>query len=193
MRIRDEDKIKRIYKAAICLISEVGIAGLTMAKLAKEAKLATGTVYIYFKSKEVLINKLFTKLQQEAAERFMQGMEKQSNFKQQLCRVFLNYLNHRIKYHDESVFLEQYYRSPYITKDQLQLTQALKQPVLDLFHQGQDNDELRCDMDVHMMFLMFLGFIRELAGEHVLGFYVLDEKKKLEAFERSWELIEKGG
>lgn len=191
MRIKDEDKIGRIYQAAICLISEIGIAGLTMAKLAKEAKLATGTVYIYFNSKEILINKLFTKLQHESAERFMLGMEKQPTFKQQLYQVFLNYLNHRIDYHDESVFLEQYYRSPYITKDELQLTQALKQPVLDLFQHGQDRGELRNDMDVHMMFLMFLGFIRELAGEHVLGFYVLDDNKKQEAFARSWELIEK--
>ncbi|MBK7429323.1 MAG: helix-turn-helix transcriptional regulator [Saprospiraceae bacterium] len=37
-----------------------GYTDLRMADVAKEAGMATGTLYIYFKNKEELINTLFT-------------------------------------------------------------------------------------------------------------------------------------
>ncbi len=59
MRIKDLNKIDFIFKASLNLIFKDGIAGLTMAKIAQKAGIATGTLYIYFKNKEELVNELY--------------------------------------------------------------------------------------------------------------------------------------
>ena len=43
MRIRDEDKVSRIYKAAVKLINAEGFQGTSMSKIAREADIAAAT------------------------------------------------------------------------------------------------------------------------------------------------------
>ena len=58
MKPRDDKKVEQIYKATLLLVTEKGLAGITMSEIAKEAGLATGTLYIYFKNKDELVNAL---------------------------------------------------------------------------------------------------------------------------------------
>ena len=189
MRIKDINKKESIYKASIDLIYEIGIAGLTMAKLAQKSKIATGTLYIYFKNKEELINELYHKLELESVDRFFQGYNENEPFKIGLKRIWLNYLNHRIEHYKESVFLEQYYRSPYITREHIVLAESMKDPVKELIRRGKKEMLVKQDMEDEMLFLSMLGFIRELADEHVTGVFILNKKRIEQAFQLSWDLI----
>jgi AcrR family transcriptional regulator len=58
---RPWDAFKRqgIQEAVATLMSREGIAGLTMEKVASEAGIAKGTLYLYFKSKEELLESVF--------------------------------------------------------------------------------------------------------------------------------------
>lgn len=191
MRTKDSNKVDIIFRASLDLIRKEGIAGVTMSKLAARAGLATGTLYIYFSSKEQLLRKLYEKLNRESAARFMKGYEPGQPFVEGLKRVWMNYLQHRIKYHDESFFLEQYYRSPYISGDELQMAESMKLPVHDMIRRGKQEKYIRADADDEMLFLSMLGFIRELADEHVAGIYVLDDARIEKAFQISWEAIKR--
>ena len=53
-RIKDENKIQAIYQATLALVLKSGYAELNMAAVAKEAGIATGSIYTYFKNKEAL-------------------------------------------------------------------------------------------------------------------------------------------
>ncbi|MDF1570527.1 MAG: helix-turn-helix domain containing protein [Bacteroidales bacterium] len=191
MRTKDTNKADLIFKAGLALITKEGIAGVTMSKLAAKAGMATGTLYIYFRSKETLLRKLYEKLNRESSARFMKGYDTRQPFAAGLKRVWLNYLNHRITHHDESVFLEQYYRSPYISADELQIAESMKAPVHQMIRRGKEEQFIREDVDDEMLFLAMLGFIRELADEHVSGVYVLDEARIEKAFQISWEAIKR--
>jgi AcrR family transcriptional regulator len=191
MRVKDSNKENRIFKASLNLIMKEGIAGLTMAKLAKKAGLATGTLYIYFQNKEVLIHKLYEKLKVDTVNRFMQGYEEGMDTRAALKKIFLNYLYHRIEHYDESVFMEQYYRSPYIAEDTRALAESMKTPVHRLIQKGKDEGIIRLDVDNEMLFLGMLGFLRELADEHIAGLYELNSDKINQAFELSWEMLRK--
>ena len=59
MRSKDETKVQLILGTALKMIERVGLAGLKMSDLAKEAGVATGTVYIYFEDKNQLIRELY--------------------------------------------------------------------------------------------------------------------------------------
>jgi len=189
MRVRDLNKTDIIFKASIDLIYEIGIAGLTMSKLAQQAKIATGTLYIYFKNKEELVNELYKKLEGESVDRFFEGYKKDEPFKVRLKRVWLNYLMHRIEHHKESVFLEQYYRSPYITKEHVVIAESMKDPVKELINQGKNEMLVKPDIDDEMLFLSMLGFIRELADEHVAGVYKVNKERINKAFQLTWDMI----
>jgi len=189
MRSKDYDKIGIIYAAALRLIHADGIAGLTMAKIAKVSGMATGTLYIYFKNKEDLINALYRKLENESLERFLEGYSKDMPFREALKQVWMNYLKHRIEHHEASVFLEQYYRSPYITTQHKRIAEQMKSPVHQLIARGKEEGVVRRDADEQILFLAMLGFIRELADEHVDGVYVLDNNKIDKAFQLSWDML----
>jgi hypothetical protein len=100
-------------------------------------------------------------------------------------------LNHRIVYHKESVFLEQYYRSPYITSQHKKIAESMKTPVYKIISKGKSEGVVRKDADEEIMFLAMLGFIRELADEHVDGVIVLNESKIEKAFQLSWDMLTK--
>lgn len=189
MRSKDERKIERIYNASLELISENGMAGLVMSKLAKKAGLATGTLYIYFKNKEELLHQLYLKLRKESQQRFMKGYDPETPFKAGIKQVWINYLKHRIHHYRESVFLEQYYRSPYITEEHKRMAEAMKQPVHHIIQRGKNEGLIKTQYDNEMIFLSLIGFIRELADEHVTKVYRLTEKKIQQAFELSWDTI----
>jgi len=187
--MKDLNKVDIIFKASLELIRKEGIAGLTMSKLARKAHLAIGTLYIYFKSKEELLNQLYITLNKESAARFMTGYDPQEPFLSGLKKVWLNYLKHRIEHYEESVFLEQYYRSPYISSQQIQMAEFMKSPVHNMIRRGKDEGMVKDDVDDEMLFLAMLGFIRELADEHVTGIYELDQKRIEQAFQLSWHCI----
>ena len=64
-RVKDPSKIDRLFDAALRHVLETGYAGLKMAEVAKEAGVATGTIYTYFDGKADLINQLYRYLKQQ--------------------------------------------------------------------------------------------------------------------------------
>ncbi|MCP1187733.1 TetR family transcriptional regulator [Priestia flexa] len=61
-----------ILSAALKLFAERGYDGTTIPIIAKEAKVGTGTLYHYFKSKEALVNFLF----QSCVKKFSEVLQK---------------------------------------------------------------------------------------------------------------------
>ena len=49
----------RAHERQDALVERVGLSGLTMAAIAREAGIATGTLYVYHRSKEELLNALY--------------------------------------------------------------------------------------------------------------------------------------
>jgi AcrR family transcriptional regulator len=189
MRLKDYNKIDLIFNAALELISNEGIAGLTMQKLAGRSGMATGTLYIYFRNKEDLFNKMYLHFRKESLERFMQGYEPGEPFQKGLKKIWVNYLNHRIEHHQESIFLEQYYRSPYITEEHNALAEAMKHPVYEVIQRGKREMLIKNDVEDEMLFLAMIGFIRELADEHVTSHYKMTPERFEKAFQLSWDMI----
>lgn len=189
MRKKDINKTDQIFDATLKLISAEGLSGITMAKIAKKAGVATGTVYIYFKNKDELINALYQKLKVESLDRFLNGYNSNDPFRKSLKKIWNNYLMHRINYHEQSIFMEQYYRSPFITVEHKEVAEAMKTPIHDLIKKGKEEGIVKKNIDDEMLFLAMLGFIRELADEHVTGVYNLNKERIDKAFQLSWDLI----
>jgi AcrR family transcriptional regulator len=189
MKSKDFSKIDIVFKATLNLIRDYGIAGITMAKIAKSSNLATGTLYIYFKNKEELINALYQSVEKKSSARFLEGYEPNEEFKTCLKKVWVNYLKNRIENHEESVFMEQYYHSPYITLAQKKIAEEMKAPVHAIINRGKNEGLLDKTIDTEMHFAAMIGFIREMAYEHVGGRYILNSERINTAFELNWRMV----
>ncbi len=189
MRTKDDSKVETIFSASLKLIRKDGIAGITMAKIARESKMAIGTLYIYFKNKEDLINALYLELEKRSSNRFIEGYDPEKPFAVCLKKVWINYLKHRIEFYEESVFLEQYYRSPFISDSQKKIAESMKIPVYKLIERGKKELLIKADIDNEMLFSSMIGFIRELANEHMEGRYSLNKNRIEKAFKLNWDCI----
>ena len=66
MKLKKEEKKKVILDAAEKLILEKGITNVSMEKVAMEADVATGTLYLYFKNKSNLLAVVNSRLNHES-------------------------------------------------------------------------------------------------------------------------------
>jgi hypothetical protein len=85
--------------------------------------------------------------------------------------------------------MEQYYRSPFISIENKNSAETMKSPVHEVIKKGKKEMLIKQDIDEEMLFLSMLGFIRELADEHVSGVYKLSQERINQAFQISWDAI----
>jgi len=57
--VKDKPKYKQIIEAAVEVIAENGYHASQVSKIAKKAKVADGTIYLYFKNKEDILISVF--------------------------------------------------------------------------------------------------------------------------------------
>ena len=188
MRVKDERKIEVIYQATLQLTQEVGIAGITVAKIAKQANLATGTVYIYFKNKEELINQLYLHLKQQTTQDLFQGVNLQEPFKVCFKKLWINSLQNKINNFKESVFMEQYYHSPYITVETRQMAFNQIQPFMELLERGKKELVIK-PIDNALLMAITYGFIRQLSYAHIEQKLTLSQDTIETAFQMNWDAL----
>lgn len=162
MKPRDENKINEIYKATLSLVKASGLAGITMQSVAKAAGIATGTLYIYFKNKEALINSLFDVCIQNSASSFFMNYDPAQPFKIGFHTIWSNIVQHRLSQFNDSIFIEQCFHSPYIDEASKTRMRKMFEPLLQLIERGK-KEHLIKDMDTFWLLAFMIGTINEIA------------------------------
>ncbi|CCG99578.1 transcriptional regulator, TetR family [Fibrella aestuarina BUZ 2] len=166
MRTKDEAKEILILETALRLIAQTGLAGLKMADLAREAGVATGTVYIYFADKPALISRLYVYLVRLAWRDLTAGVTESDPVRIQVQKIARNYLNENINRPEFNAFFEQYYRSPfYVETDQTQTAETTAlQPIYDVIRRGQAETVIK-DLDPDLLVTLVCGLLNEAAKQ----------------------------
>ncbi len=98
MRTRDQAKYDAIVNASIRLVNELGFDGISISKIAKQAKVSPATIYIYFKNKEDFFTKLYidirNQMSQGALANLQEDMSVEDAFKSSWHDMFLFNLGH---------------------------------------------------------------------------------------------------
>jgi TetR/AcrR family transcriptional repressor of multidrug resistance operon len=106
MRVRDKNKELAIRRKALKMIVKKGFDGFSMQKLAKEARLAPGTLYIYFKSKDDLILQLCEVEGKKMADAMLKDFDPSMSFREGMKIQWMNRANYCLKHPEEMYFLE---------------------------------------------------------------------------------------
>jgi len=82
-----EFRVQSIQEAAIRVISRKGMASATMQEIAEEAGVAKGTIYLYFRDREELVEKTFETSIGELHKRIDAALDAEGPFAQRLRAV----------------------------------------------------------------------------------------------------------
>lgn len=163
---KDDNKIEQIYKATLKLVRGNGLAGITMQSVAKEADIATGTLYIYFKNKESIITSLFDVCVKNSASVFFRGYDPGAPFRDGFHLIWTNILQHKLTRFDEGVFLEQCFHSPYIDEGTKITVKKMFDPMRELLERGKNEDLIK-EVDTFWLLAFMIGGINEIAKRAV--------------------------
>ncbi|WP_281321824.1 TetR/AcrR family transcriptional regulator [Flavobacterium aestivum] len=122
MRLKDENKEFIIRQKAIEMIVNEGFDGLSMQKLAKKANISPSTIYVYFNSREDLVNKLYLEVQDKFEKDALDNFSADLNFEDGLWLQWKNRLKNIIQNPLEYQFYEQFRSSPLINHKDIQPT-----------------------------------------------------------------------
>ncbi|WP_345291981.1 TetR/AcrR family transcriptional regulator [Kangiella marina] len=110
-------KKHQILEAAIRSFVERGLQGSSMALVAKEAEVATGSVYNYFEGKEHLINECFLYVKQNEVEFLLKHYDPGTSFEARFKKVYTSTIHFMLDNCHYFRFLHLYAFSPVITQE----------------------------------------------------------------------------
>lgn len=90
MRHPETDMAEQIFAATERLMAENGLHNLSMHKIAKEAGISAGTIYIYFKSKEELLAQLAVRVFSLFQQALVNAYDESLSFFQQYRQMWWN-------------------------------------------------------------------------------------------------------
>ncbi len=163
MKPKDDDKLRAIAAATFALVEEAGLSGLTMAAIARHAGIATGTLYVYYRSKEELLTALYEQAKSATIEQVMRGHDPVAPWRSQFQRKWFNLVRHRLDSYAEAVFMEQYYNSPWFTEASRQLSVRFLCDWQAMYEQGKAQLVLK-DLPNALLISSFMGSVRETAN-----------------------------
>jgi AcrR family transcriptional regulator len=116
-RPKSEDKRYAILDAATRLFAERGLTAAPTSEISKQARVAEGTLFTYFKTKDDLINALYRELKLELADAMMSGFPRKKNVRTRLRHVWDRYLDWGIANPRQRKVLAQLQVSEVLTKE----------------------------------------------------------------------------
>jgi AcrR family transcriptional regulator len=164
VRQKDDQKIDLFFNSTLALVSRVGLVGLTIPGIAKHAGVATGTLYLYFKNKEDLIQALFKDVKKHFSANIFVGYHRGMSVETGLRIIWENSLRYSVSHYSQQIFFEQYNISPYRKEQKaMDLADAAMEPFMELVTRGQRESQLKPDREF-LIPQFFFGFVQQIAA-----------------------------
>jgi AcrR family transcriptional regulator len=116
-RPKSEDKRNAVLDAATRLFAERGLTAAPTSQISKQANVAEGTLFTYFKTKDDLINALYREIKLELADAMMSDFPRKKNVRTRLRHVWDRYVNWGIANPKQRKVLAQLQVSEVLTKE----------------------------------------------------------------------------
>ncbi len=155
------EKEEAILETALALFVGRGFFGTPTALISKEAGVATGTLFFYFKTKEELIDELYRRVKAEAARAMCRGLEREKTAKAKIRRLGLNAIAWGIKNPEKVKFMEQFAHSPFVSTNAQEEGMSHFIFLKDLVQEGIREGAIR-DTDPDLLFCMMASALSGL-------------------------------
>jgi TetR/AcrR family fatty acid metabolism transcriptional regulator len=173
--MKDENKHQKILQAAIKVFSEKGFYNSRVSEIAKEANVADGTIYLYFKNKDDILISLFEEEFAKIVRDMRAELAREKDALQKIKRFAITHLSivslhphlaevMGVEVRQSTKFMKEYVNQPFI-----EYLNIIRSVVIE----GQEKGLLRKDLTPGVMKRAFFGALDEMAR-----YWVLSTKKK---------------
>lgn len=190
MKEKVHDKKELVLKATLDLISEQGFYGTPVSQIAKKANVAVGTIYLYFPTKEDIINTLYIDIKTRLAQYILKNYSESKTIKESFLIILHNIVDYFVEHPKEFLFIEQYSSSPLITSDTKHEGIDIFMQVRDLFNKAQE-DNLIKELPIEMLIMLTNGATLSLVKLCLFSDITIDEATLNKGIEAVWDTIKK--
>ncbi len=184
------DKQKELLAAALKLFVEFGFHGTATSKIAKEAGVANGTLFHYYKTKDDLIMSLYIAIKMQMSDEVEQLIDRNADFKTQFKAQFAGAISWSIAHPDGFNYIQQFYNSPYSA---MLKSEEIQQKMAETCFQIQHA------VDTKILKSLPVDYIFTIVSSHTFGLnqylknnsFSENEQKQIisDSFEMIWEML----
>lgn len=163
-----------LLAAALFLFTTRGFHGTPTALIAKEAGVATGTLFNYFPTKEALIDELYRRIKHEAGLVVRSGTGHDGAIADKTYQVLKNFVMWGVANPDKIRFMEQYSSSPDISESAHKYGESEFFFLWQMFSEGISQGTIR---DIPLDILISITY----SWARVLIWHICDSSVKMDA------------
>lgn len=184
------DKKAALLRATLELVNNEGFHDAPMSKIAQTAHVSAGTIYLYFKNKQDLINKLYLTVKQDFGDKIFEGFDPTLPVKDAFEKTWHKIADYKIRYKEEALFLAQCDNTPMIDDSVLQIGLHHLQPLLALWERGRREGVIK-DVSPYLLYAFTVYPLTFLLHVNRSGKFRLDNEQLETAFNIVWDSIKK--
>jgi TetR/AcrR family fatty acid metabolism transcriptional regulator len=162
--IRKNEKYKKILEAAIKIFSKYGYHKSTVSQIAKEAGVADGTIYLYFKNKDDILRSFFNYKTKEVFSKFKEEVRQGKNALDKLRRLITCHLKAFESNREMAIVYEvETKRRRHLSDDKIREISNLYQEIVkEIIELGQQEGTIRKDLSIPLVKQFMVGAIDEV-------------------------------
>jgi AcrR family transcriptional regulator len=185
------DKYDAILTAALHLFGERGFHGTAVPEVAKRAKVAAGTIYTYFPSKEALVNALYRKWKTALGQQVFTKYPIDAAPREQFDVMWTTMVEFALQNREAFVFLELHHHASYLDKESKELESQLKDFASGALARGQAAGVFK-EMDTVVLMELLFGAFTGMMRAHWEGRVKLGPASQENARAACWDMLAKG-
>ena len=181
------DLAEEIFLATDRLMAKEGLNQLSMHKLAKEANISAGTIYLYFKNKDELLEKFAYRLFERFTSALDKDFDESESFFEQYRRMWWNLWSFLQSNPTILCNLNQYQSLPNFTE----VCKTMRTSRWDYFCQKGQEAGMLADLPSNLMFLLSIKTAFNLSADMKFIDVEVNDEILESVIARSWRAIQK--
>ena len=163
-KAKNNDKYRRILNAAVKVFAEQGFYQSTISQIAREARVADGTIYLYFKNKDDILVQFFSFKTAQVFERFRNSVDRADSAIEKLRNLIRSHLEAFQR--DRSmavVYQTETHQTSRLAEPQIKAMSKMYLDIIsEIVEQGQQEGSIRKDLYLGLVRRFVIGAVDEV-------------------------------
>lgn len=189
MRPKDQKKYDAIVSCSIELITKLGFANISIHKIAEKAKVSPATIYIHFKNKNDLFEKIYIMIRKNISAGTLQGIEMipEHNIEQLFKTIWKNSFLYNKK-HPEYLKYREKFEQTHLIENVQNVEIDLQKYVESLFFRGIKDKKIK-NLPIPLLISFAYGPVVSLVKLYFSGVFKMNEDDITKATNFAWNAI----
>ena len=166
---KNTDKYQRILEAAITVFAEQGFYQSTIAQIAKEAGVADGTIYLYFKNKDDILVQFYQYKTRQIFERFRDAVRQAVTAEEKLrCLIGVHLQEFQKDRNMAIVYQAETHQNRRLGNEQIkEMSKMYRDIISEVVELGQDEGTIRKDLYMGLVKRFINGAVDEVINSWI--------------------------